>query len=60
MILAGAAQLATVQMLDAGTAPLVVIVSALVINARILLYSAALAPWFRSSRCGVDCSSRCP
>ncbi len=47
VILAGSAQLATVQMLDAGTATVVVIVSALVINARILLYSVALAPWFR-------------
>lgn len=46
VILAGSAQLAMVQMLDAGTAPLVVIVSALAINARILLYAAALAPWF--------------
>jgi branched chain amino acid efflux pump len=46
MILAGAAQMATVQMLDAGTAPLVVVVSAILINARLLLYGAALAPWF--------------
>jgi predicted branched-subunit amino acid permease len=46
VILAGSAQLAMVQMLDAGTAPLVVIASALVINARLLLYAAALAPWF--------------
>ncbi len=47
VILAGSAQLAAVQMLDAGSAAAVVIVSALVINARILLYSTALAPWFR-------------
>ena len=45
-ILAGAAQLSTVRMLDAGAAPLVVVLSALMINARILLYSASLAPWF--------------
>jgi predicted branched-subunit amino acid permease len=45
-ILAGSAQLATVQMLDDGNAPLVIVVSALVINARILLYSASLATWF--------------
>ncbi len=45
-ILAGSAQLATVQMLDAGTAAMVVIASAFVINARILLYGAGLAPWF--------------
>jgi branched chain amino acid efflux pump len=47
IILAGSAQLATIQMLDVGTSAVVVIVSALVINARILLYSTALAPWFR-------------
>lgn len=46
-ILAGAAQLTTVTMLDEGAAPLVVVLSALVVNARILLYSASLAPWFR-------------
>jgi len=46
-ILAGSAQLTTVQMLDAGVAPVVIIASALMINARILLYSASMAPWFR-------------
>lgn len=45
-ILAGAAQLSTITMLDAGSAPLVIVISALMINARILLYSASLAPWF--------------
>lgn len=48
LILAGAAQLTTLQMLDAGTAPAVIILSALMINARLLLYSASLAPWFAS------------
>ncbi|MGI9603759.1 MAG: AzlC family ABC transporter permease [Acidimicrobiales bacterium] len=47
LILAGSAQLTAVQMLDAGAAPWVIIVSALVLNARILMYGAALAPWFR-------------
>jgi predicted branched-subunit amino acid permease len=51
-ILAGAAQLTTVQMLDAGAAPLVVVLSALMINARILLYSTSLAPWFRDESLG--------
>lgn len=46
LILAGAAQLATIQMLDAGSAPAVVVVSALLINLRILLYATSLAPWF--------------
>ncbi len=45
-ILAGSAQMAAVHMLDTGTAGWVVVVSALVINARLLLYGAALAPWF--------------
>lgn len=47
-ILAGAAQLTTVQMLDSGAVPLVVVLSALMINARLLLYSASIAPWFRN------------
>jgi predicted branched-subunit amino acid permease len=45
-ILAGSAQMAAIHMLDTGTAAWVVVVSALVINARLLLYGAALAPWF--------------
>ncbi|MEL6982424.1 MAG: AzlC family ABC transporter permease, partial [Actinomycetota bacterium] len=46
-ILAGASQLTVITMLDDGVAPLVIILSALIVNVRILLYSAALAPWFR-------------
>jgi predicted branched-subunit amino acid permease len=46
-ILAGAAQLTAVQMLEAGGAPVLIVVSALLINARLVLYSAAMAPWFR-------------
>lgn len=46
VILAGAAQLSAITMLDAGAAPLVIILSALMINARLLLYSTSLAPWF--------------
>src|SRR5690606_26208895 len=45
-ILAGSAQLATVQMLDAATNPVVIVVSALLVNLRIILYSTSLAPWF--------------
>lgn len=52
LILAGAAQLTAIQMLDAGVAPLVIILSALMINARILLYSTSLAPWFRGESLG--------
>ena len=47
LILAGAAQLTAVEMLDAGAAPLVIVLSALVLNARIVMYGAAMAPWFR-------------
>ena len=47
IIFAGAAQLATLQLIDAGAAGAVVIATALVINARHLMYSAALAPAFR-------------
>lgn len=47
IIFAGAAQLATVQLVTAGSAAAVVIATALVINARHLMYSAALAPHFR-------------
>jgi predicted branched-subunit amino acid permease len=52
IILAGAAQISTIQMLDAGVAPLVIVLSALMINARILLYSASMAPWFSSESLG--------
>ncbi len=48
-ILAGASQLTVITMLDDGVAPLVVILSALIVNTRILLYSTALAPWFRDA-----------
>jgi len=47
IIFAGAAQLATLQLVDAGAAGAVVIATALVINARHIMYSAALAPAFR-------------
>lgn len=50
VILAGAAQLATLQMLDVGSNPFVIVVSALLINLRILLYGASLAPWFSGVR----------
>lgn len=46
-ILAGASQLTVVTMLDDGVTPLVIVLSGLIVNVRILLYSAALAPWFR-------------
>jgi len=48
-IYSGSAQLSTIQMLDAGAAPLPVIVTALVINARLIVYSAAMATYWRGT-----------
>ena len=47
IIFAGAAQLAALQLFDTGAATAVVIATALVVNSRHLMYSAALAPHFR-------------
>ena len=46
IIFAGAAQLVTVQLLDAGSSLLVIVLTALVVNVRHLMYSAAMAPHF--------------
>ena len=43
MIYAGSAQLATIELLDAGAAPMVAVIAALVINLRLVLYSATMA-----------------
>lgn len=51
-ILAGAAQLNAIELLDAGAATPVAIASALIINARLLLYGASIAPWFRDEPLG--------
>ncbi len=47
VIFAGAAQLATIQLLDEGVVGAVVVATALVINSRHMMYSAALASSFR-------------
>ncbi len=44
LMFGGAAQLLAVQLLDAGASAVLVVLAALVVNARMLLYSAALAP----------------
>lgn len=44
VIYGGSAQVAAIGMLDAGAAPYAVIITALVINLRLVLYSAAMAP----------------
>jgi predicted branched-subunit amino acid permease len=46
LVLAGAAQLAIVELLDAGAPWFVVVGTALVVNARFMMYSGALAPSF--------------
>lgn len=43
LVFAGSAQVATIQMLDSGAAPLVVVVAALSVNLRLILYSATMA-----------------
>jgi 4-azaleucine resistance transporter AzlC len=56
-VFAGAAQLATVELVGSDTAPAVIVATALIINARHLMYSASLAPQFtglgRLGRIGV-------
>ena len=52
LILAGTAQLTAIEMLDAGASPVVIIISALVVNARLVMYGAALAPTFREEPLG--------
>ena len=49
LIFTGSAQIATIQMLDAGAAAYAVIVTALVINLRLVLYSAAMARYWRGT-----------
>lgn len=46
IIFAGAAQLVTVQLIDSGTSLVVVVITALVVNVRHLMYSAAMASHF--------------
>ena len=47
IVFAGAAQLAMVDLIARDAAPIVIVATALVINARFVMYSAALAPDFR-------------
>jgi 4-azaleucine resistance transporter AzlC len=49
LIYAGSAQIATIELLDAGADPLVVVATALIINVRLVLYSAAMAPHWRGT-----------
>jgi len=49
LIYAGSAQLATIGMIGAGTAPVVVVASALIINIRLIFYSATMARYWRGT-----------
>ena len=49
LVFAGAAQLAVVELLDDGAALVVVVATGWVINLRHVMYSGAIAPWFRDS-----------
>jgi predicted branched-subunit amino acid permease len=49
-ILAGTSQLAALELLAADVAPPVIVLSALTLNLRILLYGAAFSPWFERER----------
>ncbi|MGN6129327.1 MAG: AzlC family ABC transporter permease [Nocardioidaceae bacterium] len=50
LIFAGSAHLMTIQLVDAGGGVLVVALSALAVNARLLMFSATLAPAWRGTR----------
>ncbi len=49
VIYGGSAQIATIEMLNAGAAPAIIVVTALVINLRLILYSAAMAVRWRGT-----------
>ena len=49
LIYAGSSQLATIGMLDAGAAPVVVVAAALIINIRLIFYSATMARYWRGT-----------
>lgn len=52
IIYAGSAQLATVDLLDHGAAPIMIIITALVINARLIAYSGSIALHWRDTSYG--------
>lgn len=49
LIFGGTAQVATIQMLDAGAAPYIVVLTVVVINLRLAIYSAAMATYWRGT-----------
>jgi predicted branched-subunit amino acid permease len=49
LIYAGSAQVATIEMLDGGAAPIVVVAAVLIINIRLILYSTTMARYWRGT-----------
>jgi predicted branched-subunit amino acid permease len=49
LIFAGTPQLMVIQMLEAGAAPLVIVASALLVNARLLIYGVGMSSWFSTT-----------
>lgn len=60
LIFGGAAQALTIQMLDDGSAPVAIIAAALLVNSRVVVYSASIAPWFRSASLGARLAVAAP
>ncbi|WP_353808804.1 AzlC family ABC transporter permease [Agromyces sp. SYSU T00194] len=52
LIVAGASQLIAVQLMSEGAGPIIVVITALIVNSRHLLYSASLAPYWREWKRG--------
>lgn len=51
-VFAGAAQLATIQLLYEGAPLVIILITAFFINLRFMMYSASIAPYFRGARAG--------
>lgn len=49
LVFAGSSQLAAIELLDEGAAIAVVVITVLVINARLLVYGGSMAPWWMGS-----------
>ena len=49
LVYAGSAQLAAIELLDGGASIAVVVLTVLIINARLLVYSGSMAPWWAGS-----------
>ncbi len=59
-IYGGSAQLATVELLDRGAAPVTIILTALIINARLIAYSGSIAVYWRGDQPSFPHAGRLP